>query len=499
MRTFADLFCGLGGFRLALEAEGLECVFSCEIEKHVAKCYEDNFGDHPVGDIREINAEDVPDCDIICGGFPCQPWSIAKTAGLRGQADSRGDLFEEILRIAKVKKPKALILENVPGILSPRNNLVVQRIHNELVEMEYDVRTMKLNSAYFGIPQARERVYFVALRKDLNLRYFHPEPTYEPVCVRDILMDLSPEDLEKLEIPLESCHLFDDPKPGVGKPYVGDLRLFTAGYMVRRPQGGKTLRDNGALRAGFQVFDDKGVSPTITATEGKVKGGRNLVATQTTKIVSDKGLSPTLTGSPKKQSPRTIQKILSEKHNVRTGQNSRIYSEKGVAPCLDGQSQGGRQKFRLTPYRDNRIYDSKGMFPVLDGRKRNDKINIRDIGQGYEVYDTKGASPSLIGKDHEKFGHVKIVDEEGKGQGYSILEDKGVSSTLCGPGSHRSKGHQNVKTGQIVRRLHIIEYKRLMDFPDGHIVSPGVRGYGQLGNAVIPRMIQLIYRGIREQ
>ena len=405
LKTFVDLFCGLGGFRLALEAEGLECVFSCDVDEKVMECYQENFGPEfcYTRDIRDIPASFIPDCDIITGGFPCQAFSVAKTSGKRGLEDKRADLFKEILRIAEVKKPKVLLLENVPGILSSSNNLVVQRIYKGLENIGYEVRYMNLKASYFGVPQARERVYFVATRKDLNLRYAPPEPTYEPVCIRDILLDLPPEELEKLIIPTENCHLFDEPRRGVGKPWVGDLRLFTAGYIERRPRGGTTLRKNGNIRIGYQIFDDKGVSPTITATEGKDKGGRNCVATKLP------------------------------------------YKEK------------------KSIYRDHRIYDSRGQAPVLDGRKRNDKINIRDIGQGYEIHDPKGVSPSIIGKDHEKSGHVKIAEGE-----------------------------------QIIRRLHIIEYKRLMAFPDDHVVSSGGRGYGQLGNAVIPKMVQLIYRGIKD-
>ena len=216
LKTFIDLFCGLGGFRLALEAEGLECVFSCDMDEKVMECYKENFGDAfcYTRDIRDIPASFIPDCDVITGGFPCQPWSVAKTHGKRGLDDDRSDLFKEILRIAEVKKPKVLLLENVPGILSSSNNVVVQRIYKGLEDIGYETRYMKLKASYFGVPQARERVYFVAIRKDLNLKYTPPEPVYEPVCIRDVLIDLSPEELDELIVPIENCHIFRGTESG---------------------------------------------------------------------------------------------------------------------------------------------------------------------------------------------------------------------------------------------------------------------------------------------
>lgn len=111
---FIDLFAGLGGFRIAFENQNCACVFSSEIDKQVASVYMNNFNDIPHGDITKIGTEDIPDHDILCAGFPCQPFSIA---GLRkGFEDTRGTMFFEVARILKDKHPKAFILENVKGI-----------------------------------------------------------------------------------------------------------------------------------------------------------------------------------------------------------------------------------------------------------------------------------------------------------------------------------------------------------------------------------------------
>ena len=111
---FIDLFCGLGGFRLALEKQKCKCVFSSDIDEAVSKVYENNFGEYPSGDITKIDAKDIPDFDILCGGFPCQSFSIA---GKRlGFEDTRGTMFFEVARILRERQPKAFILENVKGL-----------------------------------------------------------------------------------------------------------------------------------------------------------------------------------------------------------------------------------------------------------------------------------------------------------------------------------------------------------------------------------------------
>ncbi len=111
---FIDLFSGMGGFRLAFESVGCECVFSSEIDEHAIKTYELNYNVRPSGDITKINASDVPNHDILCAGFPCQAFSIAgKRLGFK---DTRGTLFFDVARIMKEKRPVAAILENVKGL-----------------------------------------------------------------------------------------------------------------------------------------------------------------------------------------------------------------------------------------------------------------------------------------------------------------------------------------------------------------------------------------------
>lgn len=165
---FIDLFCGLGGFRIALEKQNCNCVFSSDIDKAVAQVYENNFGDYPSGDITKIDSKDIPDFDILCGGFPCQSFSIA---GKRlGFEDSRGTMFFEVARILKEKKPKAFILENVKGITNHDGGKTLKTILDILADLDYTYVDKVINAKDVGIPQNRERWYCVGIRKDLNIK-----------------------------------------------------------------------------------------------------------------------------------------------------------------------------------------------------------------------------------------------------------------------------------------------------------------------------------------
>ena len=165
---FFDMFAGIGGFRSGLESVGgFSCVGYCEIDKYVRRAYEamyDTEGEVCFSDARTINPEELPDIDLICGGFPCQSFSIAGKRG--GFADARGTLFFEIARIAAVKRPSYLLLENVPGLLSHNQGWTFATIIGTLSELGYDVVWQVLNSADFGVPQSRKRVYIVGYLRE---------------------------------------------------------------------------------------------------------------------------------------------------------------------------------------------------------------------------------------------------------------------------------------------------------------------------------------------
>lgn len=169
---YTDLFCGIGGFRFAAESIFRkhnifsECVFSSDIDPDVRKSYFANFGDIPVGDITKINAESVPDHDIMFAGFPCQPFSIIGKG--RGFQDIRGTLFFDIARILEVKRPKAFVLENVKRLVNHKEGKTLGRILETLRDLGYHVEYKILNAMDYGLPQKRERVFIVGFHKPMS-------------------------------------------------------------------------------------------------------------------------------------------------------------------------------------------------------------------------------------------------------------------------------------------------------------------------------------------
>lgn len=306
---FIDLFSGIGGFRVALETEGLQCVFSSEIDEKTAASYKANFGEKPSGDITSINVKKIPSHDILCAGFPCQSFSISGKS--KGFDDDRGRLFYEIVRIADYHKPQILLLENVRNILTLDSGKIISTIRKKLEKIGYSLSVNLLNSSHFGIPQSRERVYFVGLRNDKHSKALYsfrsPFPKQEEVFLDSIL----------------------DPDP--------DPSLI-----IKRPD----------------IHIEK-------------------------KNVDNRELKPIRIGYVNKG-----------------GQGERIYSDKGHAITLSAYGGG--------------VGARTGLY-LIDGK---------------------------------------------------------------------------------VRKLSIDECKRLMGFPDSHIVGSGIQGYQELGNAVIPTMIQKVFRSI---
>jgi DNA (cytosine-5)-methyltransferase 1 len=184
-----DLFSGIGGFRLAQESIGGKCVMSSEIEVGACLTYHANFGEWPSGDIRLIRAENVPDHDILCGGFCCQTFSVAgKKQGFGDQ--TRGTLFFEIVRIAELKRPAAILLENVPHLLKHDGGRTFAIIRRTLEDLGYVVFRCVLNASLFGAPTSRKRIFIVAIHgvRGLARGFRFPKPTLEQVKLADVLL-----------------------------------------------------------------------------------------------------------------------------------------------------------------------------------------------------------------------------------------------------------------------------------------------------------------------
>lgn len=172
---YIDLFCGIGGFRLAmrnaLNTRGVRelCVFSSDIDADAQTTYEANFGERPVGDICQVEAAQIPDHDILLAGFPCQPFSII--GARRGFEDTRGTLFFDIARIINEKRPSAFILENVKQLVSHDEGRTLNHIMETLAFLGYHVQYRVLNALKFGLPQKRERVFIVGFREPLSFSW----------------------------------------------------------------------------------------------------------------------------------------------------------------------------------------------------------------------------------------------------------------------------------------------------------------------------------------
>ncbi len=183
---FIDLFAGIGGFRIALESFGAKCVFSSEIDSYAIQTYKENFNDIPRGDIRQISISEIPQHEILCAGFPCQPFSISgKQIGFN---DSRGTLFFEIIKIVEHKRPLVLLLENVNNLITHNKGKTFSIIIASLQKLKYNVFYNILNSSNFNVPQSRKRLYIIAINSEKNNYIFNfPKGNMNFKSVQDIL------------------------------------------------------------------------------------------------------------------------------------------------------------------------------------------------------------------------------------------------------------------------------------------------------------------------
>jgi DNA (cytosine-5)-methyltransferase 1 len=188
---FIDLFCGIGGFRIAFEDACKEveinanCVFSSDIDKYAQDSYEANFGERPHGDLTLIDENEIPDHDILFAGFPCQPFSII--GQMKGLDDTRGTLFFDIERILKAKQPKAFILENVKQLVGHDGGNTLKVILKSLKKLGYSVQYSVLNALDYGLPQKRERIVIVGHRDPIMFTFPDPVKPYTPLT--EILED----------------------------------------------------------------------------------------------------------------------------------------------------------------------------------------------------------------------------------------------------------------------------------------------------------------------
>ncbi len=248
-KKFIDLFAGLGGFRLALESLGAECVYTSEWDKSVSNVYYNNFGDYPSGDITAVDEKNIPDHDILCAGFPCQAFSISGKQ--KGFSDSRGTLFFDVARIVKEKKPSIVFMENVKNFASHDGGQTLDIVKSTMEELGYIFFQKVLNATDYGIPQKRERIYMVCFKKELNIHNFNfPKAFKLERHVEDFLLD-------NKDIPKELFVLRDDIYVSNNSDTAYSDKPIRLGIVNKGGQGER-------------IYSTKGIAITLSAYGGGV-------------------------------------------------------------------------------------------------------------------------------------------------------------------------------------------------------------------------------------
>lgn len=253
--NFIDLFAGIGGFHLALNSFGAKCIFASEWDKYAKQTYQENFKIQPLGDITQINEKEIPAHDILCGGFPCQAFSVSGKQ--KGFEDTRGTLFFDIARIVNHHKPKVLFLENVKNLAKHDNGKTLTTILNTLQELDYNVFTKVLNTSHFGLPQNRERIYIIAFHQSIDSKTFKfPIPPNNPVCLENIL-----------ENNPEKAKIIKRNDIEIYKNYVASTSLFSEMELLNKPiQIGKVNKGG----QGERIYHPLGHAITLSAYGGGV-------------------------------------------------------------------------------------------------------------------------------------------------------------------------------------------------------------------------------------
>ncbi|HQF37129.1 MAG TPA: DNA (cytosine-5-)-methyltransferase [Candidatus Dojkabacteria bacterium] len=200
---FIDLFAGLGGFHVALNSLGHKCVFASESDEALRELYSKNFGIMPEGDIRNIDVENIPKHDILCAGFPCQPFSKAgEQQGL--SCPKWGDLFDYVIKILKYHNPNYFILENVPNLQRHDDGETWNKMKKKLERLSYDIQDARLSPHQFGIPQIRDRIFIVGNKSSLN-GFSWPKINKESKISIVKMLDKNPTEARQLSPQVTKC------------------------------------------------------------------------------------------------------------------------------------------------------------------------------------------------------------------------------------------------------------------------------------------------------
>ena len=481
--TYASLFSGIGGFEQALNNLGGRCVFASEIDKFAAQAYEVLYGHKPHGDITKIDAKDIPDHDLLVGGFPCQSFSVAGKR--KGFEDTRGTLFFEIARIAKEKRPKALLLENVKGLVNHDKGRTLDIMISVLNEIGYVIDFEVLNSKYFGVPQNRERIFIVAIREDLiEAEPFNKDSLKGNTIVRKRKRQINewaktfnfdwPEQTEV------TTRLRDILESDVDEKYYLDEE--------------KTARLVAQLESNV-------VKNSILDT--KPKDAFRIYA----------GESPTLQANDYKEPKKVIEPQMLEHIDIKDYDAiKRVYSTDGVSPTLTTMGGGHREPKIAEEQEWWGEYESEQDEWKTERRIRREEV--RHIAEAQEIANgdnisycidanySKGISPKSVGKGRrthviEEVRPVLTPDRIKKRQnGRRFKENDEEMFTLTSQDRHGVVIRKKWKYR--IRKLTPRECWRLQGFPDeAHdtVKAAGIsdsQRYKQAGNAVTVNVVEAI-------
>jgi len=252
--TFIDLFCGIGGFHLALSSFGAKCVFASDIDQQAIKTYEQNFKIKVSGDITKISPKDIPKHDIICAGFPCQSFSISGKK--RGLEDPRGQLYKNVVKIAEYHKPKVIILENVKNLENHNGGKTLEQIKADFNKIGYVIFSKVLNASDFEIPQARKRIYMVAFREDYNVKDFEFPQKHKTVTELNSVLE-------------------NDPCEGVFIKNRKNIKIYNPLPEIK-PNTLNRIGKIGKGRQGERIYSPAGHATTLSSQGGGVGGNTGM-------------------------------------------------------------------------------------------------------------------------------------------------------------------------------------------------------------------------------
>ncbi len=338
---FLDLFAGIGGFRLGMESAGHECIGFCEIDKFARKSYKaihDTEGEIELHDITTVTDEfirGIGHVDIICGGFPCQAFSIAGKR--KGFEDTRGTLFFEITRFASILRPRLLFLENVKGLLNHNGGDTFETILSALDELGYDAEWQVLNSKDFGVPQNRERVFIIGHLRGRSIRAIFPLGGNDKTtdCKQQKIKKVGNirkkgksqsgdvVSIDSLVPTLCSTTTQKDP-PKIAIPILTPER-------PKKRQNGRRFKENGEPMFTLTGQDRHGI-----VVAGKLPGNHD----QNSRVYNPRGLAPTLsTMQGGGQEPKIIQKARGfnkgAQHSIAPTLSSNSWQENNLVKVVD--------------------------------------------------------------------------------------------------------------------------------------------------------------------